>query len=81
MNKKPVHVVRLGLIKGAIWHSQTRHGERHNVTFTRIFKDGDVWRESNHFGRDDLQLLAKVADMTHTWIHLQGGAVETTQEQ
>jgi len=81
MSKKPVHVVRLGLIKGAIWHSQTRHGERFNATFTRLFKDGDVWRESNHFGRDDLLLLAKVADMTHTWIHLDGCGTEAAQVQ
>jgi hypothetical protein len=40
-----------------------------------------VWRESSHFGRDDLQLLAKVIDLTHTWIYLHSGGAETAQGQ
>ncbi len=31
-------------------------------------KNGDLWKESTRFGRDDLPLVAKVADMAHTWI-------------
>jgi hypothetical protein len=65
---RPVHVCRLGLIKAAIWHNMTRSGERYNVTLTRLFKNGDVWKESNHLGRDDLLLAGKVLDMAHTWI-------------
>ena len=34
--------------------------------------DDDGWKESTSFGRDDLLLLAKVADKAHTWIHEQG---------
>ena len=60
---KPVHEIRLGLIKAAIWHNLTRAGERHNVTLTRLFRNGDTWKESNHFGRDDLLLAAKVLAM------------------
>jgi len=28
-----------------------------------------VWKESQMFGRDDLPLVAKVADLSHTWIY------------
>lgn len=72
MNKQPVHVIRFGMIKASIWHNQTRAGERHNVTVMRLFRDGDTWRESSHFGRDDLPLLSKVVDLAHTWIYQQG---------
>ena len=71
---KPVHEIRLGLIKAAIWHNLTRAGERHNVTLTRLYRNGDTWKESNHFGRDDLLLAAKVLDLAHSWIYQQDRA-------
>ena len=36
---------------------------------SRIYKDGDIWKSTESFGRDDLLLLAKVADKVHSWIH------------
>ncbi len=72
MAKKPVHEVRLGRIKAAIWENDTENGARHNVTFTRLYRDGDKWKDSTSFGRDDLPLVVKVADMCHTWIFQQG---------
>ena len=71
-NKKPVHEVRFGRIKAAIWENETSNGTRHNVTFTRLYRDGDAWKDSASFGRDDLPLLEKVADMAHSWIFLEG---------
>ena len=65
---KPVHEVRMGRIKAAVWANDTEGGIRHNVTFTRLYKDGEQWKDSTSFGRDDLPLLAKVADQAHTWI-------------
>lgn len=72
MSKNPIHIIRFGLIKACIWQNQTRQGDRHNVTIARLYRNGDLWKESNHFGRDDLPLVAKVADMAHTWIHQEG---------
>ena len=68
MAKKPVHEVRLGRIKAAIWKNETQNGSLHNVTFTRLYKDEDQWKDSTSFGRDDLPLVAKVADRVHSWI-------------
>jgi hypothetical protein len=68
MSKKPIHEVRLGAIKAAVWKNQTESGERHNVSFSRLYKQGEKWCSSESFGRDDLLLLAKVADQTHSWI-------------
>jgi hypothetical protein len=69
--QRPVHEVRLGRIKAAIWANQTEAGVRHNVTFSRLYKEGDEWRNSTSFGRDDLPILQKVADWAHTWIFQQ----------
>jgi hypothetical protein len=35
---------------------------------SRIYKDGDEWKQTESFGRDDLSLLAKVVDLAHTSI-------------
>jgi len=70
---RPVHEFRLGRIKAAIWENETQSGPRHNVTITRLYKDGENWKDSSSFGRDDLPLVAKVADMAHTWIFTHGG--------
>ena len=69
---KPIHEVRLGAIKAAVWRNETEAGVRYNVTFSRLYKDGDQWQSTDSFGRDDLLTLAKVADQAHSWIFTQG---------
>ena len=70
--QKPIHEVRISLIKAAIWRNETENsGVRYNVTFSRIYKDGDTWNSTDSFGRDDLLLLAKVVDQAHSWIFAQ----------
>ena len=66
--QKPIHEVRLGAIKAAVWRNETENGVRFNATLTRLYKDGEQWKSTDSFGRDDLLLLAKVADETHSWI-------------
>ena len=70
--QKPVHEIRLGRIKAAIWANETDNGTRHNVVITRLYKDGDEWKTSTSFGREELPLVAKVADMAHSWIYQMG---------
>lgn len=65
---KPVHEIRMGRIKAAIWENDTQNGTRHNVTMARLYKEGDQWKETHSFGRDDLPLVAKVSDQAHSWI-------------
>jgi hypothetical protein len=66
--ESPAQEVRLGSIKAAIWQNKTESGIRYNVTFSRLYRDGESWKSSDSFGRDDLLLLSKVADQAHTWI-------------
>lgn len=69
---RPVHEIRLGRIKAAIWENSTDNGSRHNVTVSRLYKDGEQWKDSASFGRDDLPLVAKVVDQAHSWIFHSG---------
>lgn len=71
-NQQPCHEIRLGAIKATIWENDTTSGTRHNVTVSRLYKDGDKWKRTDSFGRDDLPLMAKVVDLAHTWIFEQG---------
>jgi hypothetical protein len=65
---RPVSEVRVGTIKAAIWRNETEGGPRHSVTFERLYKDGEAWKSSGSFGREDLLLLAKVSDLAHSKI-------------
>ena len=79
--EKPVHEFRLGRIRAAIWANNTEHGIRHNVTVSRLYKDGDQWANTSSFGRDDLPLVMKVCDQAHSWIFENAQSqVENSQE-
>ena len=66
---RPVQEIRMGRIRAAIWANETENGTRYNVTVNRLYKDGDKWKDSTSFGRDDLLLVAKVTDACHSWIY------------
>jgi len=65
---KPAHVMRLGAIKAAIWENNFGETTRYSVSLCRLYKDGEQWKTTESYGRDDLLLLAKLADQAHTWI-------------
>jgi hypothetical protein len=65
---RPVHEIRIGLVKAVIWANRSTDGIRHNVTFVRSYREGDEWHTTTSFGRDDLLKLSKVANEAHTWI-------------
>ncbi len=70
-HNKPVNEIRLGTIKASTWRNETETGPRYNTHFTRIYRDGEQWKSTDSFGRDDLLVLAKVANEAHSWIFTQ----------
>ena len=66
---KPADEIKLGSIVATIWKNESASGSYFNVTVTRLYKDGDTWKRSESFGRDDLLLVAKVIDLSHTRIY------------
>ena len=80
LQDRPVHEVRLGKVKAAIWRNETDAGIRFSVTFARIYKTDSGWESSTSFGRDELPLVSKVSDMAHTWIYQQNDNRETQSE-
>jgi hypothetical protein len=69
MSQRPVHEIRMGRIRAAVWENESQNGLRHTVTFSRAYKDGEQWKYSQSFFREDLPLLYKLADQAHTWIY------------
>jgi hypothetical protein len=74
--QRPVHEVRLGRVRAAIWENRTDNGPRHNVTISRLYKDEETnqWKDSASFGRDDLHLVGTVSQMAELWIYSQAAA-------
>ena len=67
--KQPTHEIKLGRIRAAIWENQTEGQDVwFNVTLSRLYKDGDKWKDSSSFRRDDLPIVNKANDMAYGWI-------------
>ena len=65
----PVKTLRLGRIKAAVWENGADQRVFFNVTFARTYMDEEKkFHDTDSFGRDDLLLLAKLADQAHTFI-------------
>lgn len=75
IGSRPVHTIRYSAVRAAIWRNVIDNGNAswatYSITFSRSYKDGNDWKETNTFGRDDLLVLAKAADEAHTWISQQ----------
>ena len=80
---EPVEEIRIRSIKAAIWRNEGESGPRFNVTLQRLYRTEEgKWQSTASFGRDDLLVLMKVADATHTRVmQLLGENREQRQEQ
>jgi hypothetical protein len=79
MTNRPVHEIRLGRIRAAVWSNPGEKGPLYSVGIARLYKDETTgqWADSTSFHRDDLLLVAKVADAAHTWIYEQSARDKT----
>ena len=66
--QRPAHEIRLGRIKATIWANLNDNGTWYNVTLSRNYKDGDEWKSSESFGRDDIPLVIKALDRAQDFI-------------
>ena len=67
-NNKPVAELRIGAVKATVWENDGGGIPRCNVTFSRVYRDGDQWKTTQSFGFSNLLTLAKLADQAHTLI-------------
>ena len=70
-----MHEIRLGRIRASIWANRSEQGHIwFNISFTRLYKEGERWKGAAGFGKDDLPLVSKVAEMAYAWIWDHEGA-------
>jgi hypothetical protein len=74
---RPAHEIRLGRVKAVLWPNRSESGTTwFSVEIGRLYKDGDSWKSSPRFSRDDLPLVARVAEKAFDWIYAQGSPGE-----
>ena len=66
---RPIHEIRLGRVRASIWmHSGNGQSNWHSVSITRLYQEREKWKTSTSFGRDDLPVVSKAAEMAYAWI-------------
>ena len=65
---KPIKSIRIGLLTASIWKRTGQHGDFYNTAVQRSYKDGEDWKYSDSFGREDLLTASKLLDLAHSWI-------------
>ena len=76
----PAKTFRLGRIKAAVWENESQDQKFYTVTFARTYMDdANKYHDTDSFGRDDLPLVAKLADQAHTFIFEQQAEMKSRQ--
>ena len=57
--ERPVDEIRFGRCKVVVWVNQTKNGEMLSFVPTRLYRDGEEWKESSSFGVADLLPMAE----------------------
>ena len=84
---RPVHEVRVGLIKAAIWRNERKDGDRkftlYSTSLQRSYKDekGDWQTTSESWRPEDLPVLEKVAAKACDWILSQQGLPDELRDE
>ena len=79
--EKPVQEIRLGSVKVSLWANSFENAVRYNATVCRLYKDGEAWKTSESFGKDELPLVIKALDMAHTWMLTSGAGAQPSRPE
>ncbi len=68
---KPEMTIRAGTVRAAIWKNSSDKGDEYfTVSLSRGYKDGDDWKETNTYNRDDLMKAKVVLDKAVEFLFL-----------
>ena len=65
---KPAHEIRVNGIRATIWANQTEKGVRYSTTFEKSYKQGDEYKHSDSYFREELLVLAYISKEAFRWI-------------
>lgn len=71
-SSKPVKVFRYRGVSASVFENHAKSNGRettfYKVSVQRTFKDGDEWKTTTSFGRDDLPLVSFIANQAWQFI-------------
>ncbi len=71
-SNKPVKAFRLRGVSASVFENHSKNGERsvtfHKVSLQRTYRDGDEFKTTTSFGRDDLPVCMHV--MQQAWAYI-----------
>ena len=65
---KPAHKIRHRGLAVTIWKNAGDNGPWFSVTPSRVYKQGDEWREANSYDTEEVLVLAQLLEEAHQWI-------------
>lgn len=55
-------------IRASVWKNQSKHnGSWLSVTINRTYRDGEEYKDTTSFRRDDLLFVAKASELAFAW--------------
>lgn len=67
-NNQPANEIKLAQVRATIWLNRDGGNAWYSITVSRSYRDGEDWKTTNSFRRDDLPLVAKATEMAYAWI-------------
>jgi hypothetical protein len=67
-SNRPVHEIRVNGIRATIWANQTEKGVRHSIQFEKSYKQGDEYKVTDTYFREDALVLSYLAKESFRWI-------------
>lgn len=70
-SNRPIKTVRAGNVRAAIWANVAEDDRTYySVTVTRSYRDGEEWKDSTVFGKDELPRVELVTRKAYEYISL-----------
>lgn len=68
---KPAKEFRMGQIKVAIWKEEKDEKPIYSFKFTKSYKDGEDWKETDYNNLSDLPKIQELARKAYAWTYEQ----------
>ncbi len=70
--KQPAHEIKIGRVRVTIWSNEAEDREVwFNAVVSRLYKSGEVWKETSSLKHDDLPNAMQAVDFAFRWIYKQ----------
>lgn len=67
-NNKPIHTIRSGAVKAAIWANHHNGQTFHSFTLSRLYRADESWKSTSSFSRFDFNNLLAITVAVDEWI-------------